>query len=80
MRQGRAAVALRAGSAAPGPFTPGGGDQQSPPANPPDQDGDLADTGACLPVGPLAPPAAAVVAAGGASPVWWMCRRRAAQG
>ncbi|MDX3693312.1 hypothetical protein PV726_23775 [Streptomyces europaeiscabiei] len=33
--------------------TPGGGDQQSPPANRPDPDGDLADTGSGLPVGLL---------------------------
>ncbi|WP_328838526.1 hypothetical protein [Streptomyces europaeiscabiei] len=64
---------------APDPSTPGGGDQQSPPANRPDPDGDLADTGSGLPVGLLSGIAAAVVAAGGAL-VWWMRRRRAAEG
>ncbi|MDX2522652.1 hypothetical protein [Streptomyces europaeiscabiei] len=64
---------------APTPSTPGGGDPQSPPANRPDPDGDLADTGSGLPVGLLSGIAAAVVAAGGAL-VWWMRRRRAAEG
>ncbi|WP_307835401.1 LAETG motif-containing sortase-dependent surface protein [Streptomyces adelaidensis] len=64
---------------APDPSTPGGGDEQSPPANRPDPDGDLADTGSDTPVGLLSGIAAAVVAAGGAL-VWWMRRRRAAQG
>ncbi|MEU7034824.1 hypothetical protein ABZ958_14210 [Streptomyces sp. NPDC046237] len=62
---------------APDPTTPGPGDgTTAPPANKPDPDGGLADTGSGTPVGLITGIAAAIVALGGGL-VWWMRRRKA---
>ncbi|MFJ6461117.1 hypothetical protein ACIQM0_08660 [Streptomyces sp. NPDC091387] len=58
---------------APAPTHAGGNTQ--PPANRPDPDGGLADTGSDTPVGLISGIAAAVVVAGAAL-MWWMRRRR----
>ncbi|MEU6976875.1 LPXTG cell wall anchor domain-containing protein [Streptomyces sp. NPDC046371] len=61
--------------AAPGNGDTGGSGGATPPANRPDPDGGLADTGSDTPVG-LISGIAAAIAATGAALVWWMRRRR----
>jgi hypothetical protein len=59
----------------PDPTQTGG--NTKPPANKPDPDGDLADTGSDTPIGLIVSIAAALAAAGAAL-VWWMRRRKTA--
>lgn len=61
----------------PDPSAPGSGDGKPAPPAAKDPDGDLADTGAGMPVGLIAGIAAALAAVGGTL-VWWMRRRTTA--